>query len=331
LLRRSILISTIVFATLFSASTVLAQDDGEQVDSQTRQFNEKVAAAKTAYDEANYREAIEMLRAAFRIKENPRLLLNIARSYEKMGDCARALVYYRSYLNHPKAEERFSGVAESRMSKRETCSQFSDELAGRLTILTLPKGATVKFNGREVGKTPIELVGAMSGDHELTLEMDGYETEKQLVRLDPAEDELLRFDLTEAKPEPQTQEPVVEKLAEPNDDGFQLNPYALGVTGAGGAMLLVGMIYDLAVIPATDRERDPYPAGTPEFERLTNQRKRQANTAVASYIIGGALAVGGGGWLLYEYSQHKESSKKDQIMVFTPGPGQLGAGVLLRF
>ncbi|MGM0556172.1 MAG: PEGA domain-containing protein [Myxococcota bacterium] len=329
--RRSILISTVVFATMVCASPVLAQDETEQVDSQTKRFNARVAAAKTAYDQANYRDAIESLRAAFRIKENPRLLLNIARSYEKMGDCARALVYYRSYLNHPEAEEAFSKVAKKRMSKRETCSQFSDDLAGRLTILTLPRGATVKFNGRAVGETPIELVGAMSGDHELTLEKEGYETEKQLVRLDPAEDELLRFELTEGEPEPTQEEPVVEKLAEPEEDGFQVDPYALGVAGAGGAMLVVGLVYDLAVIPSTDREREPYPRGTPEFDRLTAERKRQATTAVVSYVIGGALVAGGGGWILYEYSQHQESEKKDPLMVLTPGPGDVGAGVTLRF
>lgn len=331
MLHYRLLIACIVAASLLMPTSSSAQDGSEQVDSQTRRFNEKVAAAKEAYDQADYRTAIETLREAFRIKEDPRLLLNIARSYEKMGDCARALVYYRSYLRHPDSDDAYAGVAEKRMKKRESCSQFSDRLAGRLTILSLPKGATVKFNDREVGKTPIELVGAMSGDHTLTLEKEGYETEKQRLRLDPAEDELVRVDMVEAKPEPRETEPVAEQEVETDSGEFELNPVALGIAGGGATMMIVGMIYDLAAIPATDREREPFPRGTEEFERLTQQRKRQATTAVVSYVIGGVMIAGGGGWILYEFSQHKETSKKDQIMVLTPGPGDVGAGLMLRF
>lgn len=316
-----------------SASTALAQtDDGGQAaaDSLTKEFNEKVAAAKKDYDQANYRSAIENLRAAFRIKENARLLLNIARSYEKMGDCARALVYYRSYLRHPDAEDPFSGVAERRMDERQSCENFSDELAGRLTILSLPKDAIVEFNGREVGKTPIELVGAMTGDHQLTLKKEGYETIEQLVRLDPAEDELLRFELKEAKPAP-TATPQVPKV-EPEPKSFQLNPIAAGIGGAGVGLLVMGMVYDLAVIPATDDERAPFPRGTPEFDRLTEERSRESTMAVVGYAAGGVLIAGGAGWIMYEYSQHQADRKaEDPVVTIGSGPGDVGASIELRF
>jgi len=68
-----------------------AEDDAER-------FRNLVAEATNAYAQGNFRRAAELAEEAYRIKANPRLLYNVARAREAMGDEPGAIDAYERYL-----------------------------------------------------------------------------------------------------------------------------------------------------------------------------------------------------------------------------------------
>ncbi len=55
------------------------------------------------YNEGNFPAAVEAFLAAYRIAPGPELAYNAARAYERMGENAEAIRYYRLYLADPTA------------------------------------------------------------------------------------------------------------------------------------------------------------------------------------------------------------------------------------
>jgi tetratricopeptide (TPR) repeat protein len=72
------------------------------------------------YDLAEYDDAIELLKEAYRLSEAPGLLFNIAQAYRKKGDCDQALLFYQNYLRvRPEARDRTE--VEARISQMDRC------------------------------------------------------------------------------------------------------------------------------------------------------------------------------------------------------------------
>jgi tetratricopeptide (TPR) repeat protein len=57
-----------------------------------------VKEGERLYNAGKYREAAEVLKKAQEAQPNPKLLYNIARSYEQAGDLRSALTYYQQYV-----------------------------------------------------------------------------------------------------------------------------------------------------------------------------------------------------------------------------------------
>jgi tetratricopeptide (TPR) repeat protein len=57
-----------------------------------------VKEGEKLYNAGKYREAAEVLKKAQELQPNPRLLYNIARSYEQAGELREALSYYQQYV-----------------------------------------------------------------------------------------------------------------------------------------------------------------------------------------------------------------------------------------
>jgi|GEM_PF-6713570 len=59
----------------------------------------------------------------------------------------------------------------------ETSATAFDYKPSKLTVTTVPEGATVSAAGRELGKTPLELSDVAEGVLDLSIKLDGYEPE----------------------------------------------------------------------------------------------------------------------------------------------------------
>jgi hypothetical protein len=87
-------------------------------------------------------------------------------------------------LTIPRLEQvQVRGLALVQVAKRAVDSWRRPE-ASRVTIATVPSGATVKLGGAELGSTPYEL--AVKAKTEIVLDLPGHEI--QTVQVDPAGD-----------------------------------------------------------------------------------------------------------------------------------------------
>jgi tetratricopeptide (TPR) repeat protein len=76
--------------------------------------------ALAAYDAGRYAEAIERFEALYQRTHAPALLFNIAQSARLLGDCARAIEYYRRFVAQaPASHDR--PRAEARLAELATC------------------------------------------------------------------------------------------------------------------------------------------------------------------------------------------------------------------
>ncbi len=78
------------------------------------------AAGQAAYDLADYKVAIQEWEASYRLSRQPSLLFNLGQAARKLGDCDRALTYYRSYLRlDPRTQAR--QLVEDLIAEMQRC------------------------------------------------------------------------------------------------------------------------------------------------------------------------------------------------------------------
>ena len=75
----------------------------------------------------------------------------------------------------------------------------SSVLQGTLAVYSQPRGANVFLNGRRVGKTPLLLDEMPAGSRAVRVQLDGYSTWSQGVRIVANESTTVAAKLTPAK------------------------------------------------------------------------------------------------------------------------------------
>lgn len=301
-MMRSFNLFLMFLLVLWAVPSSAQPDPGSEPPSEERtsaSFSDLVEAAQKAYSEERYDEAIQKLVHAYSIRSNARLLFNIAKSYEKQGECAAALVYYRAYVDHPAKEKELITAAEKQMDASDECEAFSPDLAGRLSVDTTPEGATVVVDGESYGTTPTEVAPLSAGTHEISIELEGYEPISIDLELEPEKPREISQIL---------QEETAEEEGDPRDDPAEappqsresifwpIHPAALAMGGVGLAGIGVAVVHDVVSIPATDRQRRQVARDSAEFERLTDRRNTQETIALIGYIGGGLLLTSGVVW-----------------------------------
>ena len=298
-----------------------------QSELEGKSFDELIGQAKTAYEAENYPEAIKYLIAANRAQPNARLLLNIAKSYEKSGDCVKALVYFRAFVRDPEAEPALMDQANESLSKSASCSGWNDLMTGRLLITANQPGASATVDGQSVGTLPTEVAGLMEGDHTIVVTLDGYQPFEETLKLYPDKDAKVSATMRE-----EVQEVVVDDPGPtptiPEKEPTPVVPYIIAgsVSAVGLGVFVGGLIVDLGIPGKFDDPREQTGISQEEFDELTEDRKSAASTAVILYVVGGVLVAGGAtyGAITAATSGKKESSKP--MMGFAPTVGANGFG-----
>ena len=96
-LHLRLLLLPLVLTLCLSAPRAFAQeesDGGSEEDKAAEHF----AAGRKLYTQGKYKEAIEELLKAYELRPAPPILLNIGRTYEKVGDKPKALEFYKKFL-----------------------------------------------------------------------------------------------------------------------------------------------------------------------------------------------------------------------------------------
>ena len=303
-------------------------------------FEESVAQAKTAYDAGDYDKAVELLIQANRLQPNDRLLLNIARSYAKAGDCARSVAYYRAFARSDESEASLLKTA-AKEAEDLKCTSFNRDTSGRITFDSVPTGAKVLIDGVEAGVTPFEAVLIPKGKRTFRFELEGYEPFERSVDVEVDADQDVKASLSEKVEEPVVVETPVEEPIAVAPAEKDMTPYYIagGVTGVGVGLLIMGAVYDLSVIPSPNDDRKQYTADSQQYKDLTDQRDGEATIALVGYAGGGILAVGGAAYLTYLFltdESGKEDGGSDAIekrlgVVPVVGQDTVGVGLFGQF
>ncbi len=298
----------IVGLFLLVPSFATAQDKMEEMT-----FQELIQTAQDAYMAEDYDRAVQYLIAANLKEPNARLLLNVAKSYEKKGDCVRSLVYYRAFVRAPEAEQSLVRAAKDVISNATDCDGWDELMAGRLLITSAPSGATVSIDGTEVGVTPVEVAGFVEGPHTIFLELDGYEAMERQVDLRPDTDEKFEFELsekTEEAPPVAVDDTADEPLVVEQSSGG-MSPtmhYAIagGIAAVGVGLLVPAIIIERGLPSKFDDPRRDPGISQSEYNELTSNRKSAVRTSAILYTTGGILLGAGIGYGVYAFLASQE-------------------------
>lgn len=246
--------------------------------------------AARAYEEHHYSDAIRLFQRADVLKPNPAFDFNIGLAYEDMGDPARALASYRSYVRRlPNAPDRVE--VDVRIERLErTLERVGVQ---QVSVLSDPPGARVTIDGAAVGVTP--WTGEIQrGYHTLTLELAGFEKEERSFDLPPARAIDVPVTLRVLAPQPKTEPPPTLLPLEAPCQGACLNEVrgstwliaGVGVVSMGGALAFE--------LHRSDREAaaraEPNQV---EASHLFDEAFRAQKWATALALTGGALIVTG--------------------------------------
>ncbi len=302
-------------------------------------FDSLIENAQRAFGEGDFEAAIEYLVISNRLEPDPRLFLNIARSYEELGECHISLVYYEAFLADPPDDPALIERAESAMDEQSLgCRAYSRDLSGRLRFDSNPVLAEVFIDDESLGFAPTETAGLSPGTYTVRFELDGYQEHSEEIEVVADEEITVRTSLREEGEEiDEPEEPEeIEEPPEVDDEVFSLNPIAIGIASAGLAGVIAGGIFDLVLIPGVDDEWHEVRDGETDHEEpiarlaeLEDKRSSYVTGAAISYIGGGLLLAGGLGWIAYDYFTAGGTDSDPYGWHVTPDVSDQGAGVLM--
>jgi tetratricopeptide (TPR) repeat protein len=292
-----------------------------------------------AYTAGRFKDAIDFFLQADALAPSAALSFNIARAYEKIGDDASTLQWYRDFRrrapdakNGPEVDDRIRAL-EGVLAKKGV---------QQLTVLSRPLGATVIVDDQPMGITPY--TGQLPpGTHKVVLSLRGYLDSEQKVELaaDRARD--LEVPLVPGKqataeaPTTTTAAPSQQASTTPVGSAPSDKPSSsakFGIwpwvgLGAGAAVLGGSLGFELARRSAEkDAEQDETQIGYKE--KFDRERSRQTTARVLA-AVGGALVVTGGTLLVIQLTSREASTESSSRVGLGCLPGACSVDLRGRF
>jgi tetratricopeptide (TPR) repeat protein len=256
-----------------------------------------------AYAAGRFKDAIDLFLQADELAPSAALSFNIARGYEKIGDDAASLQWYRDF-------RRRAPDAPNALEVERRIEQLEGVLAAKglqqLTVFSTPTGATVVVDGQPVGVTPF--TGQLPpGKHQLTLRLKGYSETEQVVELGAEHARDLTVPLSLAPAQAASQPSTGQANgASDRDSGPRFGVWPYVVLGAGAASLAGALGFELARRSAEDSaKQDSTQIGY--HDKLDKMEQHQTTARILA-IAGGALVLTGGTLLLLDLTRPRSTS-----------------------
>jgi tetratricopeptide (TPR) repeat protein len=262
-----------------------------------------------AYSAGRFKDAIDLFLQADALAPSAALSFNIARAYERIGDDAAVLQWYRDFRrraptakNGPEVDARIRAL-EAELAKKGV---------QQVTVLSEPPGATVIVDDKPLGVTPF--TGQLTpGAHRLVLTLKGYDdTEREFtLAADHAED--VRVTLPASRTAAAAAVPTgaaAPARGEPPPRGREarFGPWPWVTVGVGGAVLGASLGFELARRSAENAAKDEV-TQVGYKDKLDTEQSRQT-TARVLLGVGGALVVTGGVLWALDWSARGAAPKK---------------------
>jgi tetratricopeptide (TPR) repeat protein len=288
-----------------------------------------------AYKEGHFRDAIDLFLEADQLAPSAALSFNIGAAYEKLGEPAAALRWYRDYLRRaPDASDR--SQVEALVSGFEHTLESSG--VQQITVTSTPEGAELAVDGQSVGTTPCTFE-LSPGSHTLALTLAGRAPASRSVDL-PADHAIdvtveLAEAIPEAKDETQSASPVpiavTPAVTAPHDahsnDGKLLTTFGWVGVAAGGAALGGALVFEfLRQSAESDAKSDHTQIGY--ADKLDTMYGRQTAARVLLGVGAGLAATGG---VLLWLGRSRGPAAAQTAISVTCGPGGCGSSLHGRF
>lgn len=319
---KSLCVAAALVAILGSISSAVAQPstapDPTTPEGKRAEGRARYERGADAYAKGRFTDAIDLFLEADALAPSAALSFNIARAYEKIGDDAATLRWYRDFRrrapdakNGPEVDERIHALEAALAAKG----------VQQLTVLSSPQGATVIIDDQPVGVTPF--TGQFPpGKHRVVTTLKGYADSSQDVELPADRAKDLKVPLV-----PDTRVPGARAPGEPaapiagtssgqvapSQPGDRADGPRFGILpwiglGAGALALGGAGAFELSRRSAeSEAEADKTQVGYKEsFDKM---RSRQTTARVLG-AVGGALVVTGGVLLVLDLTRPKPDAQR---------------------
>ncbi|MGE0325380.1 MAG: PEGA domain-containing protein [Polyangiaceae bacterium] len=195
---------------------------------------ELIARGKSEYAAGHQQQAYDALRAAWAVYKSPKLacvLGQVELELEKYRDAADHLTTCSARYPLPEQGQKDLKRAKSHVATLD---------------LTAPTEATIQVDGVSVGTAPVGTLFLEPGDHELLVQLDGYESRTERFTVVAGDSLVKRIDFKPKASEPSpapVSTPATPSADSPKESGSSMKTVAL----IGGGVATVGFVIAGAV------------------------------------------------------------------------------------
>jgi tetratricopeptide (TPR) repeat protein len=301
-------------AGLLPASMSFAADE-------TSAAREHAQKGKAFMDLGKYNEAAAEYEAAYAVKQDPTLLLNLAQAYRMAGNGNKAVFFYRKYLQHvPKSPYRADIEDKiAALEKSGATGAVTPPPAGDNPPTPPPPGPT----------TPTPPPGPPTGSGPGQPNPPGGASGSPPGAPPPVNPVVAPSTPPPLPPGPQ--QPAVEA---PVDHGKNLRVAGMVTGGAGVLSYVLAAIFAAQAKDAQHNvEKTANAGGT--FNPSEDQRGRSAQTKEVTFIIVGTAALAAGGVIYYLGARHPVEAGSPPpgsvALLPTLAPDRAGAALRVTF
>jgi tetratricopeptide (TPR) repeat protein len=311
--------------TAIKCATILAATLSMLIPSLTR-AQEPIDMAKTHYASAvayygrgQYKEAVREFKAAYNLSKKPDLLYNIAQCWERLGDLARSISYYRRYLTEsPKAADT------------EKIKLRIESLARRLerTAIMLkggPPGAVLFVDDKKVGILPMSSpLKVRPGTHKVEVRKKGFVSFRSTVAAAAGRTVVVNVDMAnmEDRTGPSARRPFWKRR----------RVWTWVTLGLGVAALAAGTGLGVAATDSADRAVSRLKSGDLDgYDKHKKAAKLRAGLADGLFALGGAAVITSVILLFLEGRTRKPGERSATLIVPTIAADSIGFSAAGRF
>ncbi|MFT7625045.1 MAG: tetratricopeptide (TPR) repeat protein, partial [Myxococcota bacterium] len=175
---RNAILLTAICTVLVTAPTTAEATSPRQLAAQHTTRGDAARAGQ------RYAEAVSEYVLAYAYDPAPERLLNLARTYEAMGNRTVALELYRRT-----AQVARSGPAADDANRRivalggAAAGAGAIGAGGSVSVMTIPPGGEIWIDGQKKGNSPMAPVTVAAGQHRLEVRLNGYKTYAKTINV----------------------------------------------------------------------------------------------------------------------------------------------------
>jgi len=336
-LSRGLACACLLMATAI-AGRVHAQGDGADSDRANLLFKK----GKVAFNAGNFNDALRIYSEAWSLKQSPDIAANLAQTESELGQHRAAAEHFSFALAHLLP----SSTDEQQQALAEGLAQEKKEI-GSLHVTLEPADSTLTIDDSAVTVPPNGDVYLDPGEHGVSVTHEGYEPNRQTVRLSKGASQVLWIKLQQIGGAPvSSTDPahVVDGQTDPSPppSGHGSKRSIVPALVGGGlvaAGVAVGVVF---LISANSSQKDadqlramlPGPnacgSGTPYADQCAQLHDKNSDIdhartlEIVGFSVAGAAAVGSAVYLLWPHSRSKASSAFSPTVAIAPGATSFG-------